>query len=235
MRQIVMCWMVGGLLVLIGCGEAESPGVETDTNEPTTDVSIEPQVLSPLEMLPEESKEPAEQDKADEPAEVVEAVEPTPPLAVNTSVEIDENAVNAIHKTAGRSAFPNQGEAITQLIPAKLLSQQDQFQEPVDEANIPDIVPWNQAGKYVGYTITIEGKIIDIGNSRDGKVSFLNFHKDWRGKFYMVVFDDFAKTLPKSVEETFKGKTLRVTGMVEDHRGRPQIKILSMDQVEFVD
>jgi len=49
-----------------------------------------------------------------------------------------------------------------------------------------------------------------------------------------VVFDDLAKTLDKRVDATFRGKTLRVTGEVDNHRGRPQIKILSMDQVQFV-
>jgi DNA/RNA endonuclease YhcR with UshA esterase domain len=75
---------------------------------------------------------------------------------------------------------------------------------------------------------------VDIGRTSDGKVNFLNFHKEWRGKFYMVIFSDLAKKLPKSVEQTFLNKTVRVKGKVEEHRGRPQIKILSMDQVKFV-
>lgn len=232
MRQIVMLWMVGGLFVLLGCSERQSPDFETDTSEPTTDVSTEPQVLSPLEMLPKEpAEEPAEQDAPVESAKPVGVADPVVP---NTRVEVDTTAINAIHKTAGRSAFPNQGEVITQLIAAKQLSDESQFLEPIDEENIPDIVPWTQAKKYIGYEITAQGKIVDIGQSRDGKVNFLNFHEDWRGKFYLVVFDDLAKTLDKSVEETFHGKTLRVTGTVESHRGRPQIKILSLDQVEIV-
>lgn len=147
---------------------------------------------------------------------------------------IDTERPRAPHPIAGRSAFPEVGEEIAQLIPAKLLGGDDQFAEPIDPEEIPDLVPWTKAKQYVGYEITVAGTIIDVGQSRDGKVNFLNFHRDWRGKFYMVVFDDLAKTLPGSVDATFRGKTLHVTGMVDEHRGRPQIKILSMDQVEFV-
>ena len=135
---------------------------------------------------------------------------------------------------AGRSAFPEVGETIDRPMPAIKLSDESQFYEPIDPADIPDVVPWEQAKRYVGYEITVAGTIVDTGQSRDGKVHFLNFHHDWRDKFYMVAFDDLAKTLPKSVDETFRGKALRVTGKVDTHRGRPQIRILSMDQVEFV-
>lgn len=224
--------MIGVLLVISGCNETDTPEVEADVNEPATQVSDEPQVLSPLEMLPKEpAQEPAEQDK---PVDSVESEDSIESAAPNTGDEINTAAINAIHKIARRSAFPNQGEAITQPIAAKRLSEESQFLEPIDEGNIPDIVPWTEAKRYLGYVITVEGKIVEVGQSRNGKVSFLNFHQDWRGKFYMVVFDDLAKTLDASVEEVFRGKTLRVTGEVENHRGWPQIKILSMDQVEIV-
>lgn len=138
------------------------------------------------------------------------------------------------HPIAGRSAFPHAGETIDRPIPAIRLSDESQFYEPIDPADIPDVVPWEQAKRYVGYEITVAGTIVDTGQSRDGKVHFLNFHHDWRGKFYIVVFDDLAKTLDQSVDETFRGKAMRVTGKVDMYRGQPQMKILSMDQVKFV-
>lgn len=174
-------------------------------------------------------KEPAVQEgPLDDPAAIDEPVDE--PVAL-----LDTDVPNAKHPVAGRSAFPEPGEQITQPIKPTVLSELDQFAEPIDPANIPDIVTWQQAKQYVGHEITVEGRIVDVGQSRNGSVNFLNFHRDWRGKFYMVMFDDLAKTLDKSVAETFRGKLLRVKGMVEDHRGRPQIKILSMDQVQFVD
>ena len=37
------------------------------------------------------------------------------------------------------------------------------------------------------------------------------------------------------IEQLFKDKLVRVAGEVETHRGRPQIRIRSMEQVEFVE
>lgn len=214
MRRIVMMsLLMVGLLLQVGC-----PGKDEPTDKPNDETSqapAPPEEVSPLELLPNEDDKPT--------------VEPEP------TVEIDTSVANTVHRHAGRSVFPEADETITQLIPAKKLSEEDQFTEPVDVENIPDVVPWDEAHKYVGHKITVQGKIVDLGQSGDGKVNFLNFHKEWRGKFYMVMFDDLAKTLPKSVAATFRGKTVRVTGTVEDHRGRPQIKLLSMDQVEFTD
>ena len=146
-----------------------------------------------------------------------------------------QTAANAAHPVAGRSAFPEADETLSAPIPAVRLSDLDPFTSAIDPADIPDVVAWDQALKYVGYDITVEGTIVNVGRSRDGEIHFLNFHQDWRGKFYMVVFEDLAKTLDQPVEDVFKGKRLRVKGKVEAHRGRPQIKILSMDQVEFAE
>jgi len=177
--------------------------------------------------------EPAVQEgPLDDPAVIDE---PADTASDEPVAEIETDVPNAKHPVAGRSAFPEPDEQLSEPIKPKVLSDHNQFAEPIDPANIPAIVPWTQAKQYAGYEITVEGKIVDVGQSRDGNVNFLNFHRDWRGKFYMVMFDDLAKTLDQSVAETFRGKLLRVTGKVEDHRGRPQIKILSMDQVQFVD
>lgn len=208
MRQIVMHLMMVGLLLQVGCDNVEQHSDSPRSSN--SDATTLPTEVSPLEMM---------SNKPDEPA-------------VDFAFTIPTS--NVAHPIAGRSAFPEPGEDLRQLITPKKLSEADQFAEPIDPDDIPDVVPWTEAGKYVGYEITVQGQIVDTGQSRDGKVNFLNFHKDWRGKFYMVVFDDLAKTLDKSVEQTFMNKTLRVKGMVEDHRGRPQIKILSMDQVQFV-
>jgi hypothetical protein len=231
MKRIVLSgmWAIACVGALVGC-DSEAPSTESDraTNAATEEAAL-PEVVSPLEMLPNESAEPSDAPEA-QPA----AATPDDAAASAAALAVDASARNVPHPIAGRSPFPNEGETLDQPLPAKKLSDDDQFGEAIDPNNIPDVVPWHQAKKYVGYTITVEGKIVNVGQTRDGSVNFLNFHRDYRGKFYMVVFDDLAKTLPSSIADTFLNKTLRVTGEVEDHRGSPQIRILSMDQVEFV-
>jgi len=151
------------------------------------------------------------------------------------SARFVDPAKNAIHPVAGRSAFPEAGENLTEPIAPKRLSEDNIFRPAIAPEDIPDIVPWDQAKKYVGYEVTVEGRIVTVGRSNDGNIHFLNFHEDWRGKFYMVIFDDLAKTLDTPVESLFKDKLIRVKGTVDTHNGKPQMKIRSMDQVEFVE
>jgi hypothetical protein len=165
--------------------------------------------------------------------------EPAPPtgepaVASTPTPGLDADAPSAKHDIAGRSAFPAVDETLDKPIAYKRLSDIEQFALPIDPADIPAVVEWQDASKYVGYDITVQGMIVNIGQSRDGKVNFLNFDEDWRGKFYMVIFDDLAETLDKSIATLFEGKVVRVKGKVETHRGNPQLKITSMDQVEFV-
>ncbi|MEM9019316.1 MAG: hypothetical protein AAGC44_02035 [Planctomycetota bacterium] len=149
--------------------------------------------------------------------------------------ELDLNVPETfpVHDKAGRSPFPQPGEVVQTLIPPDRLTDADPFGQAIDPDNIPDVVPWTQAAQYVGHEIVVEGKVVRLGKS--SATNFLNFSADWRGKFYMVIFDDLATTLDGSVEATFRDKTVRVRGLVEAHRGTPQIKILSMDQVQFMD
>ena len=64
----------------------------------------------------------------------------------------------------------------------------------VPTATVPSagIVPWQDAGQYIGQRVTVEGDVVRSYNS--GKVSFLNFAEDYKGTFSVVVFaSDYAK------------------------------------------
>ena len=154
---------------------------------------------------------------------------------------------------AGRSPIPQPGETFTQPLPAPLLirlspiapdrlpgRQRDSgpggVEADVDTA--PDaprpVVPWDEAGEYVGDTIIVEGEIVNATNI--GNLTFLNFHEDWRDKFYVVVFQDAYPGVPGGEPETYYlDKTIRVTGRVDLHKGRPQIKVYDADQIKVVE
>ena len=51
----------------------------------------------------------------------------------------------------------------------------------------------------------------------------------------MVVFKDKFDLFGGKPEVYFKGKTVRVKGKVEEHKGRPQMKIRSKDQVTVIE
>lgn len=210
--------LILALTLAVGCGDTDKPA---DPPAPGKGIS---QNDPPAE--PSDDKAPATTD-APAPAQ------PTGQPGNAADAGITQPAAYYVDPHAGRSPFPIPGETIDTLIPARRITDAEQFANPIDPADIPAVVPWDQASRYVGHEITVEGTIVRVGKSNE--VNFLNFAQDYRGKFYMVIFDDLATTLEGGATGTFEGKTVRVRGTVEPHRGTPQIKITSMDQVQFVD
>ncbi len=94
-------------------------------------------------------------------------------------------------------------------------------------------VPWQDAGEYVGQRVTVTGAVVRSYNS--GKVVFLNFDEDWRGKFSVVIFaSDFDK-FPQPPEELYLHKDILVTGKIKEYKGAPEMIVESPEQIEIVD
>ncbi|MFW6336481.1 MAG: hypothetical protein ACOC3G_05075 [Phycisphaeraceae bacterium] len=153
---------------------------------------------------------------------------------------------------AGRSPIPQPGETFDEPLPAPLLIRlspiapdrlpgRDRGSGPggveADVDTAPDaprpVVEWDEAKDYVGDTIIVEGEIVDANNI--GNLTFLNFHEDWRDKFYIVVFKQAYPGVPGGdPAKHYLDKTIRVTGRVDLHRDRPQMKVYDADQIEVV-
>jgi len=128
----------------------------------------------------------------------------------------------------GRSPIPQGNETFHTLIPYKRLQPEVVVEAP--PAGVP--VPWASAHRYVGQEITVQGKIVDT-HALDS-ITFLNFDKNWQGKFYVVVFKS-AHDPSFQPDVEYLNKTLRVTGVVKLHRERPQIQVEKLGQIEVVE
>ncbi len=134
---------------------------------------------------------------------------------------------------AGRSPIPQPGEGITNPFPAVELPSEDQA-DAHDQPPAPQgPVPWTDAHQYLGQTITVNGTILDTNNI--GQICFLNFDPDWQDKFYIAMFNSAFELLPDPPEDHYLNKTLLITGQVTLHRGRPQIQVRDLTQIEVVE
>jgi hypothetical protein len=95
-----------------------------------------------------------------------------------------------------------------------------------------EIISWPRAAKYVGEYVAVEGRVVATHNS--GKACFLNFHPDWRRSFSVVIFASRFDAFPPRPEDFYRGRRVRVTGVIREHEGRPEIILDSPAQIEVL-
>lgn len=95
-----------------------------------------------------------------------------------------------------------------------------------------DIIPWDIAGNYIGKNMSVEGKIIRTHHS--GKACFLNFHNNWTRYFSLVIFDNVFHRFPEKPEKFYLDKFVRVKGKIKMYRGRAEMVLNSLEQIEII-
>jgi DNA/RNA endonuclease YhcR with UshA esterase domain len=96
-----------------------------------------------------------------------------------------------------------------------------------------EAIDWRSAGEYIGKPVTVEGKIVKT--HRADKLAFLNFAMNHEATLAIVMFERIFDKFPESPEKYFLHKTVRVTGNVKEHKGRPEIIVTDPARIEIVD
>ena len=86
-----------------------------------------------------------------------------------------------------------------------------------------------EAAKHIGETATVEGVVSSTRELASQQV-FLNFGEPYPNhNFTALVLPDDRKKFGDLVG--LNGKSVRVTGKIEDYRGKPEIQLASPDQL----
>lgn len=103
------------------------------------------------------------------------------------------------------------------------------------------VVAADEASRHVGKECVVEMVVAAARLLADKEICFLNSHEDHResDNFTAVIFRDgltrFAADGIKDPAAHFRDKTIRVRGRIEEHQGRPQIKVEQPGQIEVVE
>lgn len=93
-------------------------------------------------------------------------------------------------------------------------------------------ISWEEAADYYGQVVWVRGKVVAANNT--GKVCFLNFHRNWKRYFTVVIFaSDFGR-FPEPPEKLYLNREIRVYGLVRDYQGKPEIIVKSPEQIEII-
>jgi len=102
-----------------------------------------------------------------------------------------------------------------------------------DTSSWLEVVSWQDAGKYVGRLVTVEGLV--VATYRSDKVLMLNFHQDYRKHFKVAVFADKLAKFPEHPEDFYKKRLVRVTGIVVEYEGAPEMVVDEPEQITVVE
>jgi len=93
-------------------------------------------------------------------------------------------------------------------------------------------ISWEEAANYYGQTVWVRGKVVAANNT--GKVCFLNFHRNWKRYFTVVIFASSFSRFPEPPERLYLNKEIRVYGRIREYQGKPEIIVESPDQIEII-
>ena len=95
------------------------------------------------------------------------------------------------------------------------------------------IVSWNDANKYYGQNITVEGTILYTFNSREA--CYLGFHQEFLKHLKAVIFKSDITKFPSSPEKYYFDKKVHITGTIKENKGKPEIILKDPSQIKILD
>jgi len=93
-------------------------------------------------------------------------------------------------------------------------------------------IEWKDAGRIVGKPACVYGKVTDV--DQFSSLARIRFERGDPPKFAGIVFKPTDEKFSDSLEALFKGKQVRIRGIVSTYRDRPQIIISDPTQIEVV-
>ncbi len=146
------------------------------------------------------------------------------PESAETTEAVEDPLVFLV--PAGRSPIPQSGEIFDGPVPSRPFARRVR---PVAVPRLDRSIPWHEAGRHLGRTVTIKGTVVHTRNT--GSVCFLNFAQDWQDKFYVVIFTEALGNWDGPPEHYFLNQKVLVSGTVSLYKGRPQVRITDPRQI----
>jgi RecJ-like exonuclease len=98
----------------------------------------------------------------------------------------------------------------------------------------PIVIKDSEAIQYVGQEVEVRGRVVSVTTSPLG-TTFINFGGDYPNQTF-AGFIAAGSTISADPRLTMiQGKTIGITGKVRIHDGKPEIEIVSADQITGLD
>lgn len=116
---------------------------------------------------------------------------------------------------------------------AEVAGVSDQHSEKSQVASVPAVIPYTSAGQYVGETVTVEGKIVEVFDN--GKATYITFSKPHKESFIVRITGAERDSMKDELLKAYKaGDVVQVHGTIGMYQGGPVINPDSLDDIKKV-
>jgi hypothetical protein len=105
------------------------------------------------------------------------------------------------------------------------------------EAVLPaGAISWDKAKDNIGDRTKVCGPVAGTkyGSTSSGKPTWLNMGKDYPSseRFVVIIWGENRGNFPQPPESYYYGKTICVSGLIQEYEGIPQIEVTTPDQIQ---
>jgi DNA/RNA endonuclease YhcR with UshA esterase domain len=97
-------------------------------------------------------------------------------------------------------------------------------------AQTPVVVSDTEAAQHIGQDVTVEGVVTAVSTSRKGN-AFINFGSVYPNQTFTGWIPAGTPSARYASLRLLRGKKVKITGRIELYRRKPEIKIMSKDQL----
>ena len=95
------------------------------------------------------------------------------------------------------------------------------------------IIKDSEAIRYVGKSVEVRGFVVSVTISPLG-TAFINFGQDYPNQTFAGFIAAGSKMATDERIDTLQGKIIGITGTVELYQGKPEIRVMSPDQIKIL-
>jgi DNA/RNA endonuclease YhcR with UshA esterase domain len=88
-----------------------------------------------------------------------------------------------------------------------------------------------KAARHVGKNVEVRGLVVSVTTSPFG-TTFINFGREYPNQTFAGFIEAGSKIATNQWIAALQGKIIGITGTIELHRGKPEIKVISIDQIK---
>ena len=101
-------------------------------------------------------------------------------------------------------------------------------------ADKPIVIKDSEAIQYVGKEVEVRGRVVSVTTSPLG-TTFINFGREYPNQTFAGYIAAGSRIAADQRLTTIQGETINITGTIRLRDGKPEIEILSADQIKDLD